>query len=385
MKTGHLRRRTLLCLTLAAGLHLTANAKDTTVVPIGIAMPLSGPAAAFGQSLVNAAQMAIDDVNRRNPKVAGRDIHFKLVVADERGNTNSAVLAADYLVKQGVVATIGNGSTLTTLATTKIFGEAGIAQLAPSTSAPWPNGQRYTTFRMIGHSGQGAPLLANYLIDNLQVKSVAIIDNDTVAGRALGQAFKERFQARQGTVLISESIQFRSSDFNTILNTVKLKQPDIVFFGGLGDQAATLARNMRRVGLKTGFVHGMNGTNGLNFLRDAGAAAADVIALNPGIPPEKMPGWKNFEKNYLERFGGNINDYTPIGYDAVQVLAAAVREANSFTPADILAALYKVRYSGLTGAISFDQNGNLCNPSFTIYQMKELRWLPLQTYGGAKQ
>jgi branched-chain amino acid transport system substrate-binding protein len=384
MKTGHLRRCALLCLTVTAWLHLAANAKETTVVAIGIAMPLSGPAATFGNSLVNAAQMAIDDANRRNPKVAGRDIHFKLVVADERGNVNNAALAAEYLVKQGVVATIGNGSTQTTLATTKIFGDAGIAQLAPSTSAPWHNGQRYTTFRMIGHSGQGAPLLVNYLIDNLQVKSAAIIDNDTVAGRALGQAFKERFQAHQGTVLISESIQFRSSDFNTILNTVRLKQPDIIFFGGLGDQAATLARNMRRVGLKTGFVHGMNGTNGLNFLRDAGAAAEGVIALNPGMPPEKMPGWKNFEKNYLERFGGNINDYTPISYDAVQVLVAAVREANSFTPADILAALYKVRYSGLTGAISFDQNGNLRNPSFTIYQMKELRWLPLQTYGGAR-
>ncbi|ASU40731.1 hypothetical protein hmeg3_22110 [Herbaspirillum sp. meg3] len=384
MKTGHLRRCALLCLTVTAWLHLAANAKETTVVAIGIAMPLSGPAATFGNSLVNAAQMAIDDANRRNPKVAGRDIHFKLVVADERGNVNNAALAAEYLVKQGVVATIGNGSTQTTLATTKIFGDAGIAQLAPSTSAPWPNGQRYTTFRMIGHSGQGAPLLVNYLIDNLQVKSTAIIDNDTVAGRALGQAFKERFQARQGTVLISESIQFRSSDFNTILNTVRLKQPDIIFFGGLGDQAATLARNMRRVGLKTGFVHGMNGTNGLNFLRDAGAAAEGVIALTPGMPPEKMPGWKNFEKNYLERFGGNINDYTTISYDAVQVLVAAVREANSFTPADILAALYKVRYSGLTGTIAFDQNGNLRNPSFTIYQMKELRWLPLQTYGGAR-
>ena len=109
-----------------------------------------------------------------------------------------------------------------------------------------------------------------------------------------------------------------------------------------------------------------------------------MLAINPGMPTDKMPGWKNFEKEYLQRFGGNINDYAPITYDAVQVLVAAVRDADSFLPARILAALYKVRYSGLTGTISFDRNGNLLNPIFTIYQMKDMHWLPLQTYDASK-
>ncbi|WP_265211074.1 branched-chain amino acid ABC transporter substrate-binding protein [Herbaspirillum lusitanum] len=385
MKTARLRRCCiLLWLTMPAWLPVAVGAADITEVPIGIAMPLTGPAAAFGKSLVNAAEMAIDDANRRHPKVAGRAVRFKLLVVDERGSTRTAALAANYLIKQGVVASIGNGSTFTTLATARIFSDAGIAQLAPSASAPWPEGERHTTFRMIGHSGQGAPLLADYLVDNLHALNAAVIDNGTRAGNMFGAAFKERFQARKGKVVSSDSIQFRSSDFNTILEATRLKRPDVIFFGGLADQAAALVRNVRRVGLQTTFVHGMNGTNGLNFLRDAGAAADGVLAINPGMPTDKMPGWKNFEKEYLQRFGGNINDYAPITYDAVQVLVAAVRDADSFLPARILAALYKVRYSGLTGTISFDRNGNLLNPIFTIYQMKDMHWLPLQTYDASK-
>lgn len=373
----------LLAVTLLSAPSRT-SAQTTRTVLIGVAMPLSGPAAAYGKSMVNAVELAVEEANRRKTRIAGQDILFKALVVDERGNARSAVLSASYLVGEHVMGVVGGGSTITTLAGAKIFGIAGIPQISPSSSAPWPETERYTSFHAIGQSQQGAALLASYVVENLHAASAYVVDNDTLAGNAFAEAFKERFRAHNGVIIGSDSIQFRMSDFNAILENVRIKKPDVVFFGGLADQAAMLVRNMRRLNIKAGFIHGMNGTSGLNLLRDAGAAADGVVALTPGIPAEKLSGWKNFEKNYLERFGGNITEYAPFAYDAAHVLIAAAKAANSTRPADVLAALYTIHHNGLTGNLAFDQSGNLINPTFTVYQMQQLRWTPVQTFGISK-
>jgi len=61
-----------------------------------------------------------------------------------------------------------------------------------------------------------------------------------------------------------------------------------------------------------------------------------------------------------------------------------MQAANSTVPAKYLPALKKIHYAGVTGPIAFDKEGNLLNPSFTIFQVQKGAWVPVSTLGGSK-
>ncbi len=63
--------------------------------------------------------------------------------------------------------------------------------------------------------------------------------------------------------------------------------------------------------------------------------------------------------------------YAPYLYDAMMVLAAGMREANSVEPAAYLPAMRKLKFDGVTGAIAFDAKGNLQKPDFTVFTYKD--------------
>lgn len=76
--------------------------------------------------------------------------------------------------------------------------------------------------------------------------------------------------------------------------------------------------------------------------------------------------------------------YAPFSYDAVQMLVAAIRQANFPDRQRIVAAMRPVRHNGLTGPVAFDAEGNQAHPVFTIYHVKNQKWTPLKIIGSKK-
>jgi len=113
-----------------------------------------------------------------------------------------------------------------------------------------------------------------------------------------------------------------------------------------------------------------SGTVGLPFLKAAGADGNHTVVLEPGLPLERMPGWKSFEKNYMQKFDSSIDLYAPFAYDAAQVLIAAIRQADSLDQRKIGSVLREIRFNGLTGPVSFNAEGDLKQPVFTITKCK---------------
>jgi len=61
------------------------------------------------------------------------------------------------------------------------------------------------------------------------------------------------------------------------------------------------------------------------------------------------------------------------------VFAEAIRKANSLDRQAIAVSMRQIRHNGLTGRIGFDAEGNLLNPVYTIFQMRNQQWVPLKT------
>nr|WP_171893168.1 branched-chain amino acid ABC transporter substrate-binding protein [Serratia marcescens] len=363
-------------------LSLPALADDTVL--IGLAGPLTGPSARIGKDLENGARLAIADANAQKPTLNGKPVTFKLLSEDDQSDPRTAVAVAQRLVDEGVAGVVGHWNTGTSIPAARIYHDAGIAQVAPVATGHGYTQQGFdTSFRVMGHDDDGGNYAGQYAVKTLKAQRIAVIDDRTAFGQGLADEFIKSLQAQGVQPVTREYVDDKTVDFSAVLTTVRSKNADLIFFGGVDSQAAPLARKLKQLGMNAQLM-GAGGFVSQTFLTLAQREGEGVVALEPGLPLEQMPGGKAFEQAYRDRYHTHIELHAPFAYDATRVLIAAIEQAGSANPADYLPKLRAIHYQGVTGAISFDAQGNLQQPSFTLYRVVDGKWQPQTVLGGAK-
>ena len=363
-------------------LSLPALADDTVL--IGLAGPLTGPSARIGKDLENGARLAIADANAQKPTLNGKPVTFKLLSEDDQSDPRTAVAVAQRLVDEGVAGVVGHWNTGTSIPAARIYHDAGIAQVAPVATGHGYTQQGFdTSFRVMGHDDDGGNYAGQYAVKTLKAKRIAVIDDRTAFGQGLADEFIKSLQAQGVQPVTREYVDDKTVDFSAVLTTVRSKNADLIFFGGVDSQAAPLARKLKQLGMNAQLM-GAGGFVSQTFLTLAQREGEGVVALEPGLPLEQMPGGKAFEQAYRDRYRTHIELHAPFAYDATRVLIAAIEQADSANPADYLPKLRAIHYQGVTGDIAFDAQGNLQQPSFTLYRVVDGKWQPQTVLGGAK-
>lgn len=363
-------------------LSLPALADDTVL--IGLAGPLTGPSARIGKDLENGARLAIADANAQKPTLNGKPVTFKLVSEDDQSDPRTAVAVAQRMVDEGVAGVVGHWNTGTSIPAARIYHDAGIAQVAPVATGHGYTQQGFdTSFRVMGHDDDGGNYAGQYAVKTLKAKRIAVIDDRTAFGQGLADEFIKSLQAQGVQPVTREYVDDKTVDFSAVLTTVRSKNADLIFFGGVDSQAAPLARKLKQLGMNAQLM-GAGGFVSQTFLTLAQREGEGVVALEPGLPLEQMPGGKAFEQAYRDRYHTHIELHAPFAYDATRVLIAAIEQADSANPADYLPKLRAIHYQGVTGDIAFDAQGNLQQPSFTLYRVVDGKWQPQTVLGGAK-
>ncbi|CAI1604693.1 branched-chain amino acid ABC transporter substrate-binding protein [Serratia proteamaculans] len=356
---------------------------DETIL-IGLAGPLTGPSARIGKDLENGAQLAIADVNAQKPTLKGQPVTFKLLSEDDQSDPRTAVAVAQRLVDEGVAGVVGHWNTGTSIPAARIYHDAGIAQVAPVATGHGYTQQGFdTSFRVMGHDDDGGNYAGEYAVKVLKAKRIAVIDDRTAFGQGLADEFIKSLAAQGVQPVAREYVDDKTVDFSAVLTTLRSKNADLIFFGGVDSQAAPLARRIKQLGMNTPLM-GAGGFVSQTFLTLAQKEGEGVVALEPGLPLEQMPGGKAFEQAYRDRYKTHIELHAPFAYDATRVLIAAIEQAGSADPADYLPKLRAIHYQGVTGSIAFDAQGNLQQPSFTLYRVVDGKWQPQSVLGGAK-
>lgn len=379
---------TPISLALAAALTLSACGKkeDTAavqVVKIGFAAPLTGPQAHIGLDIKNGTQLAIDDINAAGLEVGGKKIKLELVAEDDEANPTKATTVAQKLVDGKVVAVVGHFNSGSSIPASKIYSDAGIPQISPGSTAPKYTQQGYkTTFRVVANDDQQGPVAAEFAIKELGVKSIAVIDDSTAYGQGLANTFTEKAKSLGANIVDVEHTTDKDADFTAILTNVKAKNPDIIFFGGIDPQAGPMAKQIQSLGIKAKLMGG-DGIQTPNFIKLAGDAAEGNMASIPGLPKDQMPGGKAFLAKFKAKYNAEVELFAPMGYDAVYVIADAMKRAGSTNPGLFLPEVAKTKITGVIGPIAFDKKGDLENGPITVYVVKGGKWEPLKVVGGA--
>lgn len=374
------KKLTLATLVIAS---FSAIAADSETVLIGLAGPLTGPSARIGKDLENGAQLAIADANNQKPVIDGKPVTFKLISEDDQSDPRTAVAVAQRLVDAGVAGVVGHWNTGTSIPAARVYHDAGIAQVAPVATGHAYTQQGFdTSFRVMGHDDDGGNYAGKYAVAVLKAKRIAVIDDRTAFGQGLADEFIKSLKSQGIDIIDREYVDDKTVDFSAVLTNIRSKNADLVFFGGVDSQAAPLARRIKQLGMPATLM-GAGGFVSQTFLTLAQKEGEGVVALEPGLPVDQMPGGKAFEQAYIDRYKTHIELHAPFAYDATRVLIAAIEQANSTDPVKYLPKLHAIKYQGVTGEIAFDAQGNLQNPSFTVYKVINGKWQPQTILGGA--
>ncbi|HQR85579.1 MAG: branched chain amino acid ABC transporter substrate-binding protein [Burkholderiales bacterium 35-55-47] len=368
----HLSLKLTAVATLAA-ISSLAVAQDQ-VVKIGHVGPVSGAIAHLGKDNEWGARLAIEELNAKGVSINGKKIKFELVAEDDAADPKQGTAAAQKLVDAKVSGVIGHLNSGTTIPASKIYSDAGIPQISPSSTNPKYTRQGYkTAFRVVADDVHLGGTLGRYAVNELKGKSIAVIDDRTAYGQGVAEEFEKAVKAAGGNLVGHEFTTDKATDFMPILTTLKGKKPDIIFFGGMDAVGGPMMKQMKSLGIKAKFMGG-DGICTNEMIKLAGDAMADgqvVCAEAGGVDGALKKGMDDFGAKFKKRFNDDVKLYSPYVYDAVFVMVDAMQRAKSTEPAKYLPELAKTSgYKGVTGTISFDAKGDIKNGALTLYTFK---------------
>ncbi len=363
-------------LTTGNGATVPANAQQ---VKIGVAGPLTGPEAHYGRDFQNGIILAAKHFNASHPIVAGHPIQIDLVIADDQANPRVAKIVAQKLIDDGIKGMLGHFNSGTTLPASRDYAQAGIPQISMATAAKYTMQGFKTTFRMMTSDAQQGQVAGKYAAKTLGFKRMVVIDDRTAYGQGLADEFAKAAKAAGATIIAHEFTSDQATDFKAILTKFKTSQPDAIFYSGADRQAASMAIQMRALGLKAHFIAGDMAKTPA-FLKIAGRAAEGTIVSLAGLPLENMPGGKAFIDQYKAAFHEDVQVYAPYAYDGAMALFHAMQNANSTEPARYLPFLAKIERPGVTTKeFAYDQHGNLKDARITLYKVINGQWQTLSS------
>ncbi|WP_096699789.1 branched-chain amino acid ABC transporter substrate-binding protein [Polaromonas sp. AER18D-145] len=351
-----------------------APAGDTLVVKIGHVAPTSGAQAHYGKDNENGVRMAIEDLNKQGVMIGGKKATFEIVAEDDAADPKQGTAAAQKLCDSKVAGVVGHLNSGTTIPASKVYNDCGIPHVTGAATNPDLTKPGYnTTYRIIANDLALGAGLAFYAADTLKLKKVAVIDDRSAYGQGVADIFKKTAKEKGMTVVDEQFTTDKATDFMAILTAIKAKGPDAIFYGGMDPQAGPMLRQMEQLGMSKVKYFGGDGicTSEIAKLAAGAKTLSNVVCAEGGASLAKMPGGVEWKKRYDEKYPNQFQVYSPYTYDATFVLVDAMKRANSSEPKVYIPELIKTSFKGVTTTIEFLPNGELKNPSITLYTYKD--------------
>ncbi|MBI2996264.1 MAG: branched-chain amino acid ABC transporter substrate-binding protein [Candidatus Melainabacteria bacterium] len=340
--------------------------KNDDTYKIAVAAPQFGPYKALGLSIVHGAELAVDLINQSDG-IGGKKI--ELVNVDDGGLAGEATLRARSLVDQMVLGVIGHLNSDISIPASEVYSKAMIPEISPASTSPLFTERkpvRGYVFRTIGRDDKQGKVSASFVLEK-GYKKIAVLYNNRSYGQSLASEFVKEINSnpKDAEIVFYETYKVDTKNYAKEINSIKSKSPNLVFFVGEYGDAAKFLKQMKNLGLSVAFL-GSEGVFDQEFIEAAKNASegALVISLKPVID-------KDFLESYKKKFNKELGAYSANSFDATNILVSAIKKVKEKNPEKIASVIKETKdYPGLSGKISFDANGDLLNPAFSIYQVK---------------
>ncbi|MBE5920552.1 MAG: ABC transporter substrate-binding protein [Pseudobutyrivibrio ruminis] len=338
--------------------------------------PITGGAAQYGQGVMNAIQIAVDEVNEAGG-INGYKVSFNF--QDDETDPQKAVNAYNTLKDWGMQILEG---TVTSGACAAVSAETNndrIFQLTPSASSTSVTEGHDNTFQICFSDPNQGTVSADYIAENsLGTKIGIIYDSSDPYSSGVYQNFaKEAANVGLEIVATEAFTADNKTDFSTQLQKCKDAGADLLFLPFYYQEGSVVLKQAHDMSYAP-IMFGVDGFDGLLGVKDFDVSLAEgVYLLTPFAADATDDATKNFVTKYEEQFGGTPNQFAADAYDGVYILKEALESAGLTPEASneeiceaLIGAIQNVNYNGLTGeGMTWNEKGEVSkSPKAVIIQ-----------------
>ena len=325
IKTTAIILSLVMCLGLFAGCSdsngYTAN---NTEFVIGVSGPLTGPAAMYGQAVVNSAQIAVDEIN-----AAGglNGIKFKLVATDDMHDATKVSTNYSSLLEGGMQVSLGTVTTAPGLEFKNLSADDNVFFLTPSASGDDipanPNG-----FQMCFADGNQGKVAAQFVNANFAGQTIgAFYKSDEAYSKGIYDQFKASLDSSV-TVVETSFTDANATDFATQIDT--LKDCGFIFMPTYYTPASLFMTQAKDVISPTAVYYGCDGFDGIDNIEgfDISTIPQEVTMLSHFNSKATEGPAKTFIDKYVKKHGSEtLNQFGASAYDCVYAIYGAMKKA----------------------------------------------------------
>lgn len=361
---------------LAAGCGGSKAPAGGDTIKIGFLGGKTGAHAHYGIETLKGMQMAVDDINKAGG-ILGKKLD--IVEGDHGSNSSEAANVTQKMITQKVSAIVGDPTTGITKTAAQICQPAKVVLLSAGAVGTGVVEIGDYIYRDTLLDAVAAPAVTKYLSEELGWKKVALV---TTTGLSYSESLTAIFKpalAKYGVEIVAESsIMEKDTNFSAQVTSLSQKSFDGVIFTGYYTEGALFMKEMRKQGLN----QVMAGGDGLlgKELYELGEKAVEGSMVYAGfaVDPKNAAG---ITKEFIEKYQAQNNNNKPDmfaaqGYDAVMMLAEAMKKANSSDPTVFKEALAKTKdFKGVTGTINFDENREPIKSPVYLQEVKDSQFI----------
>ncbi|HEX8560834.1 MAG TPA: ABC transporter substrate-binding protein [Pyrinomonadaceae bacterium] len=355
------------------------------VIKVGVYGDLTGQTSSFGQSTKNGVQMAVDEINAAGG-INGRKV--EVVIEDDQGQPQQASTVVSKLINQDrVAAVIGEVASTNSLAAAPRAQEAKVPMITPSSTNPKVTQVGDYIFRVCFTDDFQGAVAAKFAANTLKAKKAAILgDFNSDYSKGMTQYFVQEFTGAGGQIVAQQTYTQTDADFKGQLTNIRSAAPDVLFVPGYYGQVGVIAKQAKELGITAPMLGG-DGWDAPQLWDLGGAALDGAYMVNHYSVDDPSPAVQKFVAAYKAKYAGVAPDaIAALGYDAMNVLADAIRRAGGTESAKLRDALAQTSgFAGVTGSISINAQRDAVKPA-VVFELRDKKLVykeTIQPSGGA--
>lgn len=368
------RTAVLLATLLATSLLVTGCAREPEIIKIGAAQPLSGDLASLGKDMLNGVQLAVNELNKQGFKVNGNPAQFQIVAVDDKAQEDEAKKVAQQLVDSGVVAVVGHLTSGASIKAAPVYAQKSIAQMAISTNPKFTELGHATAFRLVANDNLQARAVGSYGANQMVKTKFAVLDDGTIYGKGLADDAAKLLEGRK-TVVLRQSFDDKTKEFTALAAKIQADGVEVILTTLSDFQVIAIINALEKIGYsKQVSILGTDTIKTSEIVQYA-AKVASMYVTSPVLDVNELPGGAAFSGSYAAAYKAAPAYGSHYSYDAVHMLAAAIKQAGSAEPAKITQALRTLNgFAPVTGSMRWTDKGEQRQGQVGVYTVRGTQW-----------
>lgn len=333
-------------------------------VKIGFPAPVTGPGAEIGVYAIGGAKVAVEEINRTGRAGSHK---IQLLIEDGACSPAGASAATERLIsEQKVHALLGAVCSSATMAASEVAQREKVPMVVAISSADKITQRGYEyIFRTTPSNSGIVDVFADYLLKHAKPAKMAFIFEQTDWGQDGSNVLRKKMEAAGVQIVAFEGVPRTVQNFVPMLTKLKDVKPDATLMMLLEPQALQVSRQSSEAGFKTRWL-GFQTVAGAGFLNKVSGQVDGLLAHSVFEPRESDQLSSAFVEQYKKMHGREPDHYAGMAYDAMIVLAEAIKTAGD-KPEAIKQALKELKnVPGVTGSTTFDSTGQASKTGYVV-------------------